>query len=52
MESRTVQTNQEIKRIWERHRNQVIATGNMNKENTPKSSTKQVELSNLKEEIK
>ena len=24
----------------------------MNKENTPKSSTKQVELSNLKEEIK
>ena len=36
MEGRTVQTNQEIKRIWERHRNHIIATRNMNKEKTAK----------------
>ena len=53
MESRTVQTNQEIKKIWEK---ETEKPDNSNKEHEQRknkeSSTKQVELSHLKEEIK
>ena len=53
MKSRTVQTNQEIKRISER---ETEKPDNSNKEHQQRrnneSSTKQVELSHLKEEIK
>ena len=52
MENRTVKTNQVIRRIWETEKN----PGNSNKEHERRknheSSTIQVELSYLKEEIK
>ena len=53
MASRTVQANQKIKRIWER---EAEKPDNSNKEHKQRknneNSTKQVELSHLKEEIK